>query len=121
MKHSLVVDDSKVVRTVTRGIMESLGFSVEEAEDGKQALDQCAAQKPDVVMLDWNMPVMNGMEFLVELRKKPEFSDTTVIFCTTETDVTKIMEARAAGANEYVMKPYDEDIIRTKLEQLGMV
>lgn len=118
---ALVVDDSKVVRSVSRKIMEGLGFEVMEAEDGSVALARIREKTPKVILLDWNMPVMNGMEFLLNFRQLKEFRDTVVIFCTTENDMTKIMEAMESGANEYVMKPFDADIIRGKLDQLGML
>ena len=119
MKTALVVDDSKVVRTVSRKILENMGFEVHEAENGQVALNCCEKTKPNVVMLDWNMPVMDGMEFLLAFRQLKEHQDAVVIFCTTENDITKIMEAMEAGANEYVMKPFDDEIIKNKLEQLG--
>ena len=119
---SLVVDDSKIVRKVTSRILEALGFGpIHEAEDGKIALEQFIAVKPDLIMLDWHMPVMNGIEFLRELRAREDGKDAVVIFCTTETQMDCIQEAIAAGTNEYVMKPFDEDIIRGKLEQLGLL
>lgn len=121
MRLSLVVDDSKVVRTVSRKIMEELGFQVMEAEDGQQALERCRENKPEVILLDWNMPVMNGMEFLLAFRQLKEFADTIVIFCTTENDFSKIQEAMESGANEYVMKPFDKNIIEGKLSQLGLL
>jgi len=121
MRPALVVDDSKVVRTVSRKILENLGFEVAEAEDGKQALEQCKLKRPEVILLDWNMPVMNGMEFLLHFRQIKEYVDTKVIFCTTENDIAKIQEAVLAGANEYVMKPFDEEIIKGKLMQLGII
>lgn len=120
MKTALVVDDSKVVRTVCRRIMEALEYSVEEAENGEEALKACQQSLPQVVLLDWNMPVMNGLEFLKELRQLPGNEETKVIFCTTENELEKIQEGMAAGANEYVMKPFDEEIIRGKLSQLGL-
>lgn len=120
-KQALVVDDSKVVRTVCRRIMEALGYQVTEAEQGAEALEKCAAQKPDVILLDWNMPVMDGMQFLKAFRAKPEFSACPVIFCTTENDMAKIQAAMLAGANEYVMKPFDQEIISGKLQQLGLI
>lgn len=120
-KHSLVVDDSKVVRTVCKKIMEGLGYQVMEAEDGQKALEQVAKQIPEVILLDWNMPVMNGLEFLIAFRKSPQHENTKVIFCTTENDMSKIQEAITSGANEYVMKPFDEEIIKGKLQQLGLL
>jgi two-component system chemotaxis response regulator CheY len=121
MKTSLIVDDSRVIRKVARQIFEALGFSCEEAEHGQQALDACDKKMPDVVLLDWNMPVMDGMEFLRALRKRPDGGTSIVIFCTTENDMKHIQEAMTNGANEYIMKPFDADIVQSKLLQLGVI
>ncbi len=121
MKKSMVVDDSKIVRKVTKNILEAIGYQVVEAEDGKQALEVFASEKPDLIMLDWHMPIMNGMEFLLELRKDDNGKKATVIFCTTETELNNIHQALLNGADEYVMKPFDETMIRGKLEQLGLI
>ena len=120
-KTCLIVDDSKIVRKVCRSIIEPMGYGIFEAEDGKQALDVALKEQITVVMLDWNMPVMNGMEFLIALRAAPDITQPQVIFCTTENEMTKIIEAMTAGANEYVMKPFDEEIIKGKFEQLGLL
>lgn len=121
MKSCLVVDDSRVVRKVARKILEELGFSCDEAEDGKQAMDYCAKSMPDAILLDWNMPVMTGIEFLRRLRKMTGGQAPKVIFCTTENDLAHIQEALSAGANEYIMKPFDSDIIQTKFQQVGLL
>ena len=121
MKQCLIVDDSKIVRKVSRGIIEPMGYAILEAENGEEALKLSLEHKIDVVRLDWNMPVMNGMEYLLKLRASPGIEQPIVIFCTTENEMTKIIEAMTNGANEYVMKPYDENIIRGKFEQLGLL
>ncbi len=121
MPLSMVVDDSKVVRTVSRRILEDLGYDVVEAEDGQDALNKAKEGVPELILLDWNMPVMNGLEFLLAFRQFKEHASTKVIFCTTENDITKIQEAIASGADEYVMKPFDSEIIKGKLQQLGMI
>lgn len=121
MKTCLVVDDSRVVRKVARKILEDLGFSCEEAEDGQRAMEACARAMPQAVLLDWNMPVMSGIEFLRRLRKMTGGDGPMVIFCTTENDLSHIQEALAAGANEYIMKPFDSDIIQTKFQQVGLL
>lgn len=121
-KNCLIVDDSKVVRKVTRGIYESLGCTqLDEAEDGQIALDKCRAAMPDIIMLDWHMPVMDGITFIKELRATEGGQSPIVIFCTTETNFDCITDAISSGANEYVMKPFDEAIIQGKLEQLGLL
>ena len=104
MKSCLIVDDSKVIRKVARHILETLEFEVEEAGDGQEALSRCEAKMPDVVLLDWNMPVMSGMEFLRLLRQRGHGDQPKVVFCTTENDMAHIRAALEAGADEYVMK-----------------
>ena len=121
MKSCLIVDDSKVVRIMVRRIVEDLNFTVEEAEDGQVALDCCMSQMPDVILLDWNMPVMNGIDFLRALRQSAGGDQPVVVFCTTENDIQQIHEAISAGADEYIMKPFDRDIVQSKFEQVGVV
>jgi two-component system chemotaxis response regulator CheY len=121
MKSCLIVDDSKVVRKVARQLIEELGFVVEEAEDGRSAVDACARAMPDVVLLDWNMPVMSGIEFLKRLREMPGGASPVVVFCTTENDLHHIHAALDAGANEYIMKPFDRQILHLKFEQAGLL
>lgn len=120
-KRALVADNSKVVRIFTRRILEDLGFDVTEAEDGKSALASCNEAMPELIVLDWNMPVMNGIEFLAAFRKLPGAGDVPVVFCTTENSVGKITVALSAGANEYIMKPFDKEILSGKLQQLGVI
>ncbi len=121
MKSCLIVDDSKVVRMVARKILEELKFEIREAADGKAALDECLASMPDAILLDWNMPVMNGIEFLHELRKAQGGDGPIVVFCTTENDFAHIKTAMDAGANEYIMKPFDSEIIESKFTQVGLI
>jgi two-component system chemotaxis response regulator CheY len=120
-KTCLVVDDSKVVRKFARGMLEELSLSVREAGDGKEALEACADKLPDMILLDWNMPVMDGITFLKEFRKNTANSKVIVIFCTTENDMSHIQMGIGAGANEYIMKPFDKEILRTKLVQTGVI
>ena len=119
MKSCLVVDDSKVIRKVARHILETLDFRVDEAEHGAEALDRCAAEMPDVILLDWNMPVMGGMEFLRTLRQGAHAAQPKVVFCTTENDLSHIRAAIEAGADEYVMKPFDRETLHSKLQIVG--
>jgi two-component system chemotaxis response regulator CheY len=119
-KSCLVVDDSKVIRKVARHILETLNFAVDEAEDGRQALSRIEERMPDVVLLDWNMPVMGGMEFLRTLRQLSYANQPKVVFCTTENDSAHIRAAIAAGADEYVMKPFDRDTLASKLQIVGV-
>jgi len=119
MKHCLIVDDSRVIRKVSRHIVESFEFEVREAENGRDALARCEEIMPDLILLDWNMPVMNGSEFICELRRQIGGSKPKVVFCTTENDVAQIREAIQAGADEYVMKPFDHDTLQMKLQLIG--
>lgn len=118
-KTCLIVDDSKVIRKVARHILESLEFSVSEAEDGRAALDACAVSQPDVILLDWNMPVMNGMDFLRALGERGG-DRPKIVFCTTENGAAHIRAAIEAGADEYIMKPFDREMLASKLKIVGV-
>lgn len=118
MKSCLVVDDSSVVRKVARRILEDMDYVIEEAEDGQEAYDKCRQSMPDAILLDWNMPVKSGLEFLKELRGYEGGDKPKVVFCTTENDVGHIAMALKAGANEYIMKPFDRDILESKFQGL---
>ena len=120
MRSCLVVDDSKVIRKVARHILETLNFTVAEAEDGREALSCCAERMPDVILLDWNMPVMSGIEFLRLLRQRGHSDQPKVVFCTTENDMAHIRAALEAGADEYVMKPFDRETLHIKLQLVGV-
>ncbi len=121
MKSCLIVDDSKVIRMVAKKILQELSFETQEAEDGQIALDICIKKLPDAILLDWNMPNMNGIDFLRELRKLPGGEMPIVVFCTTENDIEHIQEAISAGANEYIMKPFDSEIMQAKFSQVGLL
>lgn len=121
MKHCLVVDDSSVIRKVARCILEGMSFETSEAENGRDALEKCRTRMPDAVLLDWNMPVMDGIDFLVALRKEHGGDAPKVIFCTTENNAEHITRAINAGANEYIMKPFDRDIIEAKFQEVGLI
>jgi two-component system chemotaxis response regulator CheY len=117
----LIVDDSRVVRQVARRILEAHDFIVQEAEDGQQALETCRRALPDCVLLDWNMPVMDGITFLRHLRDEFGPEQPPVVFCTTENEMSRIEQAVSSGAQEYIMKPFDEDILIGKLAQVGLL
>lgn len=121
MKTCLVVDDSRVIRKVARRVLEDIGFEIAEASDGVEALAWCRAAMPDAVLLDWNMPVMNGIEFLRHLRQEPGGEAPIVVFCTVENDIEHIRLALDTGANEYIMKPFDGDIIAAKFAEAGLL
>ncbi|HEY3797191.1 MAG TPA: response regulator [Caulobacteraceae bacterium] len=120
MRTCLVVDDSRVIRKVARRILEDIGYEIAEAADGLEALAWCRAAMPEAILLDWNMPVMNGIEFLRKLRSEPGGETPIVVFCTVENDLAHIREALEAGANEYIMKPFDGDIIGAKFTEAGL-
>lgn len=121
MKSCLIVDDSEIVRTLVASILHDLEVETTEAENGQVALDMCQESMPDAIMLDWHMPVMDGLECLKKLRKMPGGDAPSVVFCTTENDVEHITLAVDAGADEFIMKPFDNQIIRYKLETVGLL
>ncbi|WP_114943997.1 response regulator [Microvirga calopogonii] len=121
MNYCLIIDDSRVIRKVSRDIVESLDFRVSEAENGEAGLAACRTEMPDVILLDWNMPVMDGYSFLKALRATPEGRAPKVVFCTTENGLDHITRALEAGADEYVMKPFDRDILAAKFQELGVL
>ncbi|MEQ9663218.1 MAG: response regulator [Parasphingopyxis sp.] len=120
MKKCLVVDDSKVIRTVASHILQTLDFEVSEAENGEVALAKVQRDMPDVVLLDWNMPVMGGMDFLAALKRLQLPDRPKVVFCTTENGAGQIRQAIDAGADEYIMKPFDRETLHAKLEIVGL-
>jgi two-component system chemotaxis response regulator CheY len=117
----LVVDDSRVVRRAARRMLETRGFSVREAENGRQALEACRIALPTLVLLDWNMPVMDGITFLRMARAEFGPDDPRIVLCTTESEFSRIMTALESGAQEYIMKPFDDAILAGKLEMLGLL
>lgn len=110
-----------MVRKVARRILETHGFTVSEAADGQQALDACRQTLPDCVLLDWNMPVMDGITFLAHLRGEFGPNNPPVLFCTTENEMSQITRALETGAQEYIMKPFDEEILIGKFGQVGLL
>ena len=121
MKQCLIIDDSRMIRRVAGRIIKDLGFATEEAVNGQDALEKCQLSMPDVILLDWNMPVMDGITFLKALREEPKGDKPSVLFCTSERDIKRIIEALSAGADEYIMKPFDSDIIESKFQLAGLL
>ena len=121
MRTCLVVDDSRVMRKVAIRIVEQLDFDGIEAGDGLEALTYCRAAMPDAILLDWSMPVMDGIEFLRQLRAEPNGAKPVVVFCSAESRPERIRLAIDHGAAEYIMKPFDGDIIASKFEAVGLI
>lgn len=122
MSKALIVDDSKTIRMIIRRVLIELGFEVCEAGNGIEALKVLDTQKTAVtlVLADWNMPEMNGLELVKSLRSNPEFASIKIIMVTTETEIGQMTQALEAGANEYVMKPFTKDVLVEKLELVGI-
>ena len=116
MKSCLIVDDSSVVRKVARRILENMDYIVEEAEDGQDAFDKCRQEMPDAILLDWNMPIMSGLEFLKLLRAYVGGDKPHIVYCTVENDIGAIALALKAGASDYMMKPFDRAILEAKFD-----
>jgi two-component system, chemotaxis family, chemotaxis protein CheY len=118
---ALVVDDSRAIRSIIGRTVVELGFEVLEAAHGREALARLAETgRVDLILVDWNMPELNGFDFLRMARANPRWNDTVIIMVTTETEVNEVHRALAAGANEYVMKPFTKDVLREKLQLVGL-
>jgi two-component system chemotaxis response regulator CheY len=119
---ALVVDDSRAMRMILRRIMSEQGYAVVDAADGQEALDVLeGGARPDVALIDWNMPNVDGLELVTRIRKNPEWRSITLMMVTTESEYDQIVRALAAGAHEYVIKPFTPDAIVEKLQLLGLV
>ncbi|WP_337190492.1 response regulator [Tsuneonella aeria] len=117
----LLVDDSRMIRKVARRIVEGAGYAVVEAENGEEGLARCRSAMPDLVITDWNMPVMTGIEFVTALRAIPSARPPRVVFCTTNSGARDIHKGIEAGADEYVIKPFDDAALLSRLESIGAV
>jgi two-component system, chemotaxis family, chemotaxis protein CheY len=120
MAECLIVDDSKVIRKISRQMFENAGFTVNEAENGAAALDFLSQHAVDLVILDWNMPVMTGIEFMEKLNSSHMIERPKIIFCTTESGLTFIRKAIDAGADDYILKPFDSKSLISKVNDLGI-
>ncbi len=120
--HALIIDDSRAMRSILRRIVTELGFETLEAGNGQEALDHLeSGTVPALCLIDWNMPVMDGYTFVTKVRENPDWRDVTLMMVTTESEHGQIVRALAAGAHEYVIKPFTPDAIVDKLELLGLV
>ncbi len=119
---ALVIDDSKAIRLILGKMLKEMGFEIFEAGNGRQAVERLKeVGKVEIALVDWNMPEMNGYEFVCEVRKDPGYNDMLLMMVTTETEMSQVIKALESGANEYVMKPFTKDIIKEKLTLLGVV
>ena len=123
MEKAMIIDDSRAMRRILGETVRELGFEVSEASNGREALDKLEAMGAPVqlMLVDWNMPEMNGLEFVTRLRQDERFQGSLIVMVTTETAVDQMVNALEAGANEYVMKPFTKEIIQDKLRLLGLL
>jgi two-component system chemotaxis response regulator CheY len=120
--HALIVDDSTTMRMILKAHLKKLGFEVTEAVNGRDALDRLKAMvTADLVMVDWNMPEMDGLDFVRAVRTEAVYASLPMMMVTTNTDRSHVQQALEAGANEYIMKPFTADMIREKLDLLGLL
>ncbi len=121
MPNCLIADDSKIMRMLLRKIMENFGFSVTEAEDGEEVLEQCITTNPDLIISDWSLPLIDGIDVLYKIRADRKVKQPRFMFCSYVTDAAVIRQALDGGADDFIMRPFDEEIIAGKLAILGMV
>jgi two-component system chemotaxis response regulator CheY len=121
MPSCLVVDDSRVIRKVARRILEDLGFIVDEAEDGLDGLERCKVSMPDAILVDATMPNLDGIGFMKALKRETGGQRPKMVFCTTENEETHIVSARAAGASEILIKPFDKETLEAQLAAAGLI
>jgi two-component system, chemotaxis family, chemotaxis protein CheY len=119
---ALVIDDARIVRKMLRQILTPLGFEVWEAEHGAEAMERLREMgKPDIILVDWNMPVMDGIEFVKTIRQNPEYNTLSLMMVTTQNEMEHLLTGLDAGVNEYVMKPFTAEVIQDKLNLLGIL
>lgn len=120
--HALIIDDSRAMRAILRRILTKVDFKISEAGNGQEGLERLEQNKDiSICLVDWNMPVMNGYEFIKAARSDNRNKDIWLMMVTTETEMSRVVKAMAAGANEYVMKPFTDDVIIDKLRLLGLI
>lgn len=121
MHKCLIADDSKIMRMLLRKIMENFGFDVSEAEDGEDVLEQCVSYRPDLIISDWSLPLIDGIDVLYKIRADRKINQPQFMFCSYVTDAAVIRQALDGGADDFIMRPFDEDIIAGKLAILGLL
>ena len=117
----LIADDSRIIRMVLAKIFSNFGFEVEEAEDGDEVIEKCLAEEPDIIVMDWWLPVIDGIDVLYKIRNDRRIRQPRIVFCSANSNPEKISEALQGGADDYLMKPFDEEIIKSKLIILGLM
>jgi two-component system, chemotaxis family, chemotaxis protein CheY len=120
-KHCMIVDDSDIICKVASKLLSNLNFETSQAPNASLALEQCKIAMPDAILLDWQMPEMSGLDFLSALRQQSAGDKPLIIYCTTENDAADISQAIAAGADDYLLKPYDRTTLRSKLVDLNLL
>ena len=121
MLRCIIADDSKIMRMLLRKIMENFGFDVTEAEDGEEVLEHCVSDRPDLIISDWSLPLIDGIDVLYKIRGDRKVKQPHFLFCSYVTDVAIIRQALDGGADDFIMRPFDEDIIGSKLAILGLL
>lgn len=121
MPQCLVADDSKVIRMILSKIMNNMKYDVIEAEDGEEVVELCETKEPDLIIMDTKLPILDGIDAMYKIREMQKIKQPKIIFCSSITDPQKIREALDGGADDYIMKPFDEEIILSKLEILNLV
>jgi two-component system, chemotaxis family, chemotaxis protein CheY len=120
--HALIVDDSRPIRRIESDIMKELGFNTSDACNGIDALERLRVDNvPKVILVDWNMPEMDGLEFVKTVRKDDRYRDTVLLMVTTETETDQMLRALTAGVDEYLMKPFQKEALVEKLRLLGVI
>lgn len=122
MPRAIVIDDSRAMRILLGDAMRALGYTVAEAEQGRMALDRLETDGScELALVDWNMPVMNGLEFIRAVRARPDWQGMRILVITSETEVEQVMLALQSGADEYLMKPFTPDTLASKLAVMGLL
>lgn len=121
MATCLIADDSKIIRMLLSKIMSNFGFVVLEAEDGEEVYELCVSNQPQLIIMDYNLPILDGIDVLYKIREDKKIKQPKIFFCSSFTDVDRIKQALNGGADDYVMKPFDEDIIASKLDIVGLL
>ena len=122
MQTALIIDDSRAIRRILGSAVRELGFEVREAENGREALETLTGmQPPEIVLVDWNMPEMNGLEFVSQVRADGRWNGVKLMMVTSVTEADQMVKALTAGADEYIMKPFTKEVLYDKLRLLGIV